>query len=425
MQSRTNPLVAVAVAAAGAILAWLRMPGPVAGQLYAEDGRTFVGDWLTHGGWSLWIEPYAGYQHLVPRGIAWFTMTFLPVTWWAAAVNLLACLVVGAVAGLVFVFSRDVVAFLPARVAIGLVAVLTPIVGLEALGNLANLHWFLLYLGLWVLLTSPRTAWGAVGMCVVALLCTATEPQCAMFLPLAVWKLIESRRNLPVVIAWSIGVIAQVVTTLVSPRAVATDYPPVASTIEGYVLNAGMSLATNRTMRLGAVLEQTGWWLGFVGVAAIVVFAVFGMVRGRLNAKVALGALLFGSVISWTASFVLGSNPDFFYSEMTPDRLANPPLVRWATAASIMLVATIPVTVGILADRSARWRAPGLGIIVVLLAIMTVSVRPIIPANPADWESTVDGSSAVCALTPDAIVKVATPPDPGWVVRVPCSRITG
>ncbi len=424
-RTRTSPLVALSVAVVGAVLAWVRMPGQVAGQLYAEDGRTFVGDWLTHGGWSLWIEPYAGYQHLVPRGIAWFTMTFLPVTWWATAVNVLACLVVGAVAGLVFVFSRDVVGFLPARIALGLVAVLTPIAGAEALGNLANLHWFLLYLGLWVLLTSPRSAWGAVGMSLVALLCTATEPQCAMFLPVAIWKLIESRRNLAVVIGWLLGVLGQVVTTLVAPRTVATDHPPIASTIEGYVLNVGMSLGTNRPLLLGAVLREIGWWVGFVGVAVIVGFAVFGIVRGPLNAKVALGALLFGSLLSWTASFVLGSNPDFFYSEMTPERLANPPLVRWATTASIMLVATIPVTVGILADRSTRWRIPGLAIIVVLLAIMAVSVRTVDPVNPVDWESTVDGSSAVCALTPDAVVKVATPPGPGWVVRVPCSRIAG
>ncbi|MGS0687135.1 hypothetical protein ACVBEQ_18650 [Nakamurella sp. GG22] len=421
----SDALLAISVTVAGAVIAWFRMPGSVLGQLYAEDGRTFFGDWLTHGGWSLWIEPYAGYQHLVPRGIAWFTMTFLPVTWWATAVNLLTCLVAGAVAGLVFVFSRDVVVFLPSRMAIGLVAVLTPVVGVEAVGNLANLHWFLLYLGLWVLLTSPRSALGAVGMSVVALLCTATEPQCAMFLPVAVWKLIESRRNLPVVIAWLIGVIAQVMTTLVSPRAVATDYPPIASTIEGYVLNVGMSLATNRTARLGAVLRDIGWWVGFVGVAIILGFAVYGFARGRLNAKVALGALLFGSAVSWTASFVLGSNPAFFYSEMTPERLADPPLVRWATAASIMLVATIPVTVGILADRSTRWRAPGLGIIVVLLAVMAFSIRSTNPVNSIDWESTVDGSSAVCALSPDAVVKVTTPPDPTWVVQVPCIRITG
>lgn len=420
-----NSRLAFAVTAVGAVLSWLRMPVQVAGQLYAEDGRTFVGDWLTHGGWSLWIEPYAGYQHLVPRAIAWFTTTFLPVTWWATAVNALACLMVGVVAGLVFVYSRDVVAFLPARVALGLIAVLTPISGFEAIGNVANLHWFLLYLSLWVLLTTPRSVWAAVGMSVVALLCTATEPQSAMFLAVAIWKVVDSRRNLPVVIGWLIGIVAQVITTLVAPREVATGYPPIASTIEGYVLNVGMTLGSNRADLLGAVLRHFGWWAGFLGVAVISGFAGYGILRGRLNAKVALVALLVGSMVSWTASFVLGSNPAFFYSEMPIEGLAQPPLVRWATAASMMLVATIPVTVGILTDRSARWRAPGLGIVVVLLAIMAFSARPAGLPPPADWESTADSAGADCKLSPDAIARVVTPPDPSWVVRVPCSLIIG
>jgi hypothetical protein len=32
---------------------------------------------------------------------------------------------------------------------------------------------------------------------------------------------------------------------------------------------------------------------------------------------VAITALLYGSAISWTASYILGSDPDYFYSEMT------------------------------------------------------------------------------------------------------------
>jgi hypothetical protein len=423
MAHRTWPW-ALLLGLIGAAIAWVRMPGRVAGQLYAEDGRTFIGDWLTHGGWSLWIEPYAGYQHFLPRTIAWFTTTLLPVSWWAAAVNVAACLVVGAVVGLVFVFSRDVVTFVPARVTLALLVVLTPVVGFEALGNLANLHWFLLYLSLWVVLATPRSTAGAVAMAFVALLCTATEPQCAIFLPLVIWRVIQSRRTWVVAAGWLIGVAAQVATTLIAPRAVATDYPPAVSTLEGYVLNVGMTLGSNRADVLGWVLRNIGWWVGFLGVAVIVGIAVLGMVRSGLNAAVAIAALLYGSVVSWTASFVLGSNPDYFYSDMTIEQIGNLPLLRWATAASMMLAATIPVTIGGLIDRYERWKAAGGGLLAVLLVIMSISVRTTDAVEPSSWELTAEQAEAQCALEPDAVIRLATPPDPTWVVSVPCSLIS-
>jgi len=59
---------ALAVTAVAALIAWIRMPTAVAGWLYAEDGRTFIGDWFRADPpiKVLWM-PYAGYQHLIPR----------------------------------------------------------------------------------------------------------------------------------------------------------------------------------------------------------------------------------------------------------------------------------------------------------------------------------------------------------------------
>ena len=155
---------ALIVGVCSTAIAWMRMPAGVAGQLYAEDG-------------------------------------------------------------LVFFFSRDVTSFWPSRVALGPLTAVAPIVAFEALGNLANLHWFLLYMSIWVLLATPRSVVGAWGMGVVALLCTATEPQCAMVLPLAVWAVVRSRRSRPVVLCWTVGVVAQVVTTLIAPREIARSLP--------------------------------------------------------------------------------------------------------------------------------------------------------------------------------------------------------
>ena len=143
--------------------------------------------------------PYAGYQHLIPRLASGLVIALVPPAGWALAINAIACLVVGTVAGLIYVFSRDVISFRPARVVLGLLAVMTPMAGLEALGNIANLHWFLLYLTPWLLLATPRSTLGAALMAVVAFVSVATEPQCAIFLPLAIWRFVASPRTRPVI----------------------------------------------------------------------------------------------------------------------------------------------------------------------------------------------------------------------------------
>ena len=422
---------AVIVAVAASVIAWIRMPTAVAGWLYAEDGRSFIGDWLgtnepIKGDLSLLWMPYAGYQHLIPRLASGLVTHLLPPASWALAVNAISCLVVGSVAGLVYLFSRDVISFLPSRVVVGLLAVMTPIAGAEALGNLANLHWFLLYLTPWLLLATPRSTAGAWAMAVVALLATGTEPQCAIFLPLALWRFVQVPRIRPVVVGWLIGVLAQVITTLEAPRALGTGNPPIASTVEGYVLNAGMTLATTHIPLLGEVIVRIGWWIGFVGVAAILAVAAVGIVKGRPMAKLAIAVLLYGSVVSWTASFVLGRNPAFYYSEMDVVRLGSPLLARWGTAASMLLAATIPVTVAVMVQRYPRWRPAW----VTLLGVLALALILNLVAHPGrddqTWQQEVDGASTSCASAPDS--EVESPDSTRSFVgpsACPCSMIDG
>jgi hypothetical protein len=259
----------------------------------------------------------------------------------------------------------------------------------------------------------------------------ATEPQCAIFLPLAIWRFVASPRTRPVILCWLLGVVAQVVTAIEAPRAIGSDIPPIGSTIEGYVLNVGMTLATTHIPWLGMVLVRIGWWIGFVGVAAILAVAAVGIVKGSLMAKVAIGALLYGSVVSWTASFVLGRNPAFFYSEMDVVQLGSPLLARWGTAASMLLAATIPVTVAVMVQRYPRWRVAWLALLAVLalaLILNLVVARP--DRESQTWQHEVDDATTTCVSIPGGEVVLPTPPDaspgdPGWRVDLSCSRLTG
>lgn len=418
--------VALAVALVGAIGAWLRMPASTRGQLYAEDGRTFVGDWFTHGSPALLWEPYAGYQHLLPRLISGAVVWLVPAPAWAVAVNLLVCALLGAAAGLIYLLSRDVVAFRPARAALGLIPVVVPIAGQEAIGNLANLHWFLLYLIVWVLLATPKTNAGVWGLAAVTLACTLTEPQTAIFLPLALWAVIRERRLWPVTVAWALGVAVQVLTTMSAPREVAAGWPPLGSTVQGYVLNVGMTLGTWRPGWLGRVLTGPGWWPGFAWVTLLLAVAVVGIVLGPMSARVANLALVYGSLASWTLSFVLGGKIDYFYSEYTAAQLALPELVRWGTTASMFLIATVPVTLAVVVARRPAFGTAAAIVLGVLGTIMVLGgvAGQLQEQTPVrDWDATVTDARAACVADPQGGIPLATPPGPDWTVPVPCELI--
>ena len=150
----------------------------------------------------------------------------------------LSCAVVGLVGALVVVCSRDVVPWLPARVALGLATALLPALPIEVLGNAANVHWAFLWLAPWLLLAAPRSDREGIGFGVVGLVAALTEIQVAWFLPLALHRWSDRRR-------WWIrggvlaGLAAEGVATLVAPRSDQLDGgSTVASVAEGYVVDA-------------------------------------------------------------------------------------------------------------------------------------------------------------------------------------------
>ncbi len=68
MRRAPYALIAVAVAAVG-LLALRDTDAFLRPDFWAEDGRAFFRGWNMFG-WSSFIEPYAGYLHLIPRIVA-------------------------------------------------------------------------------------------------------------------------------------------------------------------------------------------------------------------------------------------------------------------------------------------------------------------------------------------------------------------
>ena len=417
----TAPVLGIVAAA----LAWTRVSAGQNDKLYAEDGTLFVRDWMLGGHLSLMWQPYAGYLHVIPRGVGWFVTAVVPVAWWGYAVSVIACGLVGAVAALVFLYSADIVAYYPARIALGLITVLIPIAGIEPLGNLANVHWFLLYLMPWLLMATPRSRPGLIVATALALVATLTEPQCLIFAPLALWRFLTAPAVRPVQLGWAVGIAGQAVSYLISPRPHIPGRPPVMSILDGYVLNVGLPIITSRAHLFGATLVRWGWWIGFAWLAGLLAFAGVGFLFARTPARVMLVALVLGSAASWGLSYVVNNVADLYYSLWTADRLADPTLMRWGTAASMMLAATIPITVGVLVERFPTWWPAATAALTLFVGVMAADLTHRVPVDGSTWSSQISAAQPACSQAPDSNIILHIQPYPEWVLDMPCSLIEG
>jgi hypothetical protein len=180
-----HPVVGVVlIAVVAALAAWQRIPAIARDTLWAEDGRIFVQGAMDRGPIASLFIPYAGYVHTVPRLIASAVVSFVPVTGWALGMTAGACLVAGILAATVFVATRGIIRWMPARLVLAALTVLAPLAPREVLGDATNLHSLFLWTLFWIVLAAPRTRTSTIGLAVVGLLGALTEVQSLLLLPL-------------------------------------------------------------------------------------------------------------------------------------------------------------------------------------------------------------------------------------------------
>ena len=390
---------------------------------YAEDGRTFVGDWLAHPSPGLLLHEYAGYQQVLPRLLTFVVTRFAPVQLWAKVDSVLACTVVGGVACVVFVVSRDVVQSAAARVGLAAIPVLLPLARFEAVGDVANLHWYMLYLLPWVLLALPRSRVGAAGLGLVALVAVMTEPQCAMYLPLAVFVWFRQRPGRPAVLGWVLGTVGQAITYAQTAGIRPSQLGGALSAMKGYAVNV---LATDVVMdgsQLGSVVVRRGWWVLAVAGALVLAVIVDALVFGAPRLRLAVAVVCLASVASWCASFFLNDHSAFDYDTMPTARLADMPLVRWGTGAALLLAAVVPLAAEVLVRRFPRSRPVGVGLVAGMLLVMAVWFHhgDTTRGGP-QWNDGVRSGARSCAAGSARTVQVPSYP-PGWAVTVPCGDL--
>jgi hypothetical protein len=174
--------------------------------LWAEDGTTFWYEAATRSPTTNLTTPYGGYLHTVPRLIA-EAASLLPLEWVPAAFAVSAAVVRALIALVVFAASGAYIRSSPLRFAHAALVVLLPVANSEALDNLTNLHWFLLYGAFWALLWRPASLLPTALAAVLVALAALSGPLVFLLAPLALVRLVLSRaRTVPVALLGGLAV---------------------------------------------------------------------------------------------------------------------------------------------------------------------------------------------------------------------------
>lgn len=418
------------LAAALALVLWVRVDPLSRDTIWAEDGRDFLQGALDGAGW---FTPYAGYQHLVPRMVAAAVVALAPVSGFAVAITAGATLIAGMIGALVYACSATTPLSRPARLALATITVAAPAATVEVSGNLGNLHWLLLWLSPWLFLAKPRSWWSSAVLAVVTFLVTATEIQSLVFAPLLLfgWR---SRMRWPLRATAVAGLSLQIATTLLFPRATAPRSHPSAMTVwDGYLLQAVDAAWLHPLARITALIAEQGWW---VAAALAIPFAVslVGVVAASRRTRWLALMLALTSAILWTLGFVANASIDFDWAHWAVGRIPSIGSSRYGVVPSMLVLAVVVIAVDRLLSSSSAVRGGAAVVrIVAGCALIALIGSAVLSSQDAagltrrsqgpSWSQGVTTAAATCT-TDAGSRRIATAPDrPMWAVRVPCSLL--
>ena len=416
-----NPVVLFVVTV---LWAWLRVPEAARDTLWAEDGRDFLADSAAASVGSLWATPYAGYLHLLPRVIADAVTASVDVEHWALAMTAASCLTVGVVAVVVWACTADLVTSPSARGALALTPVLLPVVSVEVLGNVANLHWFLLWVAPWVLLHRPRTHVGVVLATVGLFVVGATEIQAVLFVPLLLWGWRDARRW-PARVALLAGLVAQAVAAVSSPREEMAGAPgSLADLVTGYLVNVPGGALWADASSVGEIADGRLWLLALAALPFVAAGA-WVLLRGTALQRVAAVTLLGGSVGAYAGAYLANGYHRAFYSTWGPAEWEAFSFSRYGVVPGMLLVALLPLALGVALGRRRRFAAVVLGLLLAVVTLVQVVQTGSTDGPRAAGPEWTGGADAVVEQCETGQAEAVAPIAPGgpWTITLPCSYV--
>ena len=403
-------LLGIAAAGISLLRLWMGNSRAITETLWAEDGLFPLcirkADFAT-----CLVDPFAGYLLFLPRVLAW-PVAVSPWESWALMANLVAAVLAGLIAALVFVIVRGAGLSLFVAVVVAFLPVVSPIVGLEALNSIGSGYMLLLFASTLAVLLRPQrgVTWTWV-IALVLLVTGLTIPSAVVLVALVVvqmWRGILARATgLLWLAALMAGLIPQTVVALT-----ATTQRPIQFTAQSLNDWANSVPTSVLTMWPGLSLGEysfftnfslsplwiTGWLLvlGFVVLGGWQLWRGWGVPEGN---AFAVGALLLSGLAFGIIPSVIG---------YTNNRYFVVPVLLWAAA---LMIALDPVI-----RRSRRWLVAlvvGLVVLIWIPAFPASEYRST-PAPP--WSEEVARVEAKCLSDPAFVDRPIFSPfwPPNW-----------
>lgn len=417
----------LALVALFTVLSFFRMPVGARDSLFAEDGALFLGQWATDQAAGIpaivtIFRPYAGYQHLVPRLGTWWASS-LPVSDWALGSEIAFSATVAIIGVAIFHASKDLLHRPSLQLMAGSIPVLFPIAGAEALGNLANVHWYFTLPLVWLMFHRPPGPASVVGWSVFALVGALTETQVVLLAPLMLWGFRRAPELRLPVLAWGVGCLAQLVSFVSYGRPRNVGLPSGFGVIGGYLGNVIVGMFDAHEKHLQAItgvdMDNPTFILlpalGLLGAAITVTRWTIREARPSRQLVVAILTMWVGSVVYWSFASIYNNE------EVRPFR----PL-RWGTAAGSLYWTLIPLLLSAWLPRraaSVRPVAIAWASIIAVYALNYVGSVPDRWGALPPWTQSVAMARETClGANAPAAVDLRTQPD-GWQITLPCSRL--
>jgi hypothetical protein len=413
--TRTTPwglVVALLAVAAGTVVCVVRQPNAL-NTIWAEDGKIFYTQVLSKGVARSLLTPYNGYAHVVPRLLALLASAF-PLGDAAKALTISASVVTAGVAVLVYRVTGNYLRSTWVRLALAAFVLLLPGAQNEVLGNIANLHWYLLFASFWILLWNPRHGWEVAIGAAVVFLGAASDPLALLFLPLVVlrWQRLPSTSGRLPCIALGLGIAAQVAARIAQSSS--RDFAQYANPLKlgpWYAFDTvGRSLFGTRV--LGGE-SASGWLLALFACLALLALVYLAY---RRRDVVAFPIVVF-AIVGSAAFFAVPS----FLTGVAAPRYEAIPVLLVASAVALTLDPAGRSSGGGTERLAAvvRWT---LAIWIIVLCIVEFRVDSARAHGP-DWRPSLAASRASCLTGRHAVKIPVTPRGHGWAVTVPCQKI--
>lgn len=410
-------------------IAWLRLPEVTRGTLWAEDGAVFLQDTVVIGPVASIGEPYAGYLHTIPRLISSIAYLVAPLSSYAVMMSFLSCAVVAAISVGVYFLSAALVDNRAVRLMLAMIPVFLPVGPLEVLGNVANLHWYLLWLVPWLLIYKPSRWYGKGGLLVVTFAAATTEIISGLFIPLALWTAFR-RRNYWAPGGLFAGMVCQLVATAAKPRyGSPPDVDPAdpVSVLYGFGLQAVASLWETDKRSMASTIVNYGAFPVLIPAAVIAGLLIYVLVLGNTKWKFVAAYSFGAAALCWTAAVVLNVSAELDFAGFTEeDWLEKFTYFRYAAAPSMFLLILVPAAVAVAAERAGTTKVRALSWApAVLLVFLSVNYFPALPARQTgpEWEKFLADAHEECVVNGGVgDIGVALAPAP-WQATLPCSVV--